>query len=61
MLMLLAVVFGLLRLCSGMSLRPYVSHKGVRTNATHGSLSSATSVDIVDQLLLPFIHKISWI
>lgn len=51
MLMLLAVVFGLLRLCSGMSLRPYVSHKGVRTNATHGSLSSATSVDSVDQLL----------
>lgn len=37
MLMLLDVVSALLRLCSGMSLQPYVSHKGVKTNATHGN------------------------
>lgn len=38
MLMLLDVVSALLRLCSGMSLQPYVSHKGVKTNAAHSNL-----------------------
>lgn len=61
MLMLLDVVSALLRLWCGTSLRPYVFHKGVRSNATHGGPSSATAVKSVNHSRWTFIHKIGWL
>lgn len=36
---------------------PYVFHKGVRSNATHGSLCLATAVKSINHLSRTFIHK----
>lgn len=49
-----------LRFSSGMSPQPYVSHKGVKTNATHGKFSDCCRF-WRSLLWKAFILKISWI